>query len=121
MICRFGLDGGGGGGGEGERGGLLESLFRVEGDCAPIFGKSWAHHGRSESDEKSKGGEELGGFINNRFDSGNSGSAKETDFWLLLDVSLGGGVAMDSRNFLTFALSFDDSDSFLVDCLPLLM
>lgn len=40
MICKFGLDGGGGGGGEGERGGLLESLFRGEGDCAPIFGKS---------------------------------------------------------------------------------
>lgn len=40
MICKFGLDGGGGGGGEGERGGLLESLFRGGGGFVPVLGKS---------------------------------------------------------------------------------
>ena len=39
MIWKFALGGGGGGVG-GERGGLLESLFRGGGDFVPIFGKS---------------------------------------------------------------------------------
>lgn len=120
MICKFGLDGGGGGGGEGERGGLLEFLSRGGRNFVPIFGKSWAHEGRSDINKRSKGGEDRGGSTNNEAELASSRSAKETDFRLFLGVSLGDDVAMDCRNFLIFALSFDDGDDFLASCLPLL-